>query len=158
MRNTIFFSHPIMGVVSLIFHLLLFITPLFLSAHNIIADMTIGFSLSTLPEQLTDIFTVILIAACGFFMARRILISQVRIITTLRDYLILFIVMMPLISGFMAYHHFFNYRIIVYAHMIIGETAIIVAPFTSLAHMPFAIFSRFFIDGEYTFLSGSRRW
>lgn len=158
LKNTIFASNPVMGIVSLIFHILLFITPVFLSAHNIIAYLTIGFSLPVLPERLTDIFTMALMAIGGFLLARRIFIPRVRMISTARDYLILLFVMVPFVSGFLAYHHFFNYHVVIYLHMIIGEIAIMILPFTSLVHMPFIIFSRFYIDSEHSIIPGNRSW
>jgi len=157
-RNTIFGTNPVMGMVSLVFHILLFITPIFLTAHNVIADIAAGASLPAFPEQLTDYFTIILMIIGGFFLVRRIFIPRVRIISTFRDYLILIFVMAPFLSGFLAYHNFFNYRVVILFHMIIGETAIMILPFTSLVHMPFIVFSRFYIDSEYSLTPGNRRW
>jgi len=158
LKNTVFTTNPVMGIISLIFHILLFIVPVFLSAHNIIADLTIGLSLPAIPEKITDVFTLVLMLIGGFFLVRRIFIPRVRMISTTRDYLILLFVMAPFISGFLAYHHFFNYHAVIYLHMIIGEIAIMVLPFTSLVHMPFIIFSRFFIDSEHSITTGNRRW
>ena len=158
LRNTIFGTNPIMAAISLVFHILLFVTPVFLAAHNVIADLSTGISLPSIPEGITDVFTILLIAAGGFFLARRIFIKRVRKLTTPRDYFMLILVMAPFISAFCAYHHFFNYRSVIFAHMIIGETAIMIAPFTGLIHMPFIIFSRFCIDSEYSIIPGSRSW
>lgn len=158
LSNTIFSSNPVIGIISMIFHILIFITPVFLSAHNIIADITIGLSLPEIPERMTDIFTIVLIAIGGFFLARRLFIPHVRMISTIRDYFILILVMAPFISGFSAHHHFFNYRIVIFMHMIIGELAIMALPFTSLVHMPFIIFSRFYIDSEHSIIPGNRSW
>ena len=107
---------------------------------------------------MTDIFTLLIIALGGFFLARRLFIPRVRMISTVRDYLTLLLVMAPFLSAFIAYHHFFNYRVVIYSHMIIGEIAIIIMPFTGLIHMPFIIFSRFFIDSEYSIIPGNRNW
>ena len=142
--NTIFGTNPVMSVISLVFHILLFITPLFLAAHNIIADLTIGVSFFTIPEGLSDVFTIVIISIGGFFLARRILIPRVRIISTVRDYFLLIIVLAPFVSGFLAYHQFFNYRVVIFAHMIIGEISIMAVPFTGLVHMPFTFFFTFF--------------
>jgi len=157
-RNTILATHPAMGIITLFFHILLFITPLFLTAHNIISDLTIGVSLFTLSERLSDTFTILLISIGGFFLARRIFIPRVRVISTVRDYLMLLFVMSPFVSAFIAYHHFFNYHVVIFIHMIIGEIAIMAVPFTGLVHMPFIIFSRFFIDSEYSIIPGNRGW
>jgi len=158
LRNSIFSSNPVMGIISLVFHILLFIIPLFLSAHNIIADVATGVSIPAIPEKLTDFLTMVLIAAGGFFLARRVFIPRVRMISTFRDYAILLFVMAPFLSGFFAYHHYFNYHKVIFFHMIIGEIAIMILPFTSLVHMPFIFFARFNIDSEYSITTGNRSW
>lgn len=158
LKNTIFSSNPVMGTISLIFHILIFITPVFLSAHNVIADLTIGLSLPEIPERITGIFTMMLMVIGGFFLMRRLFIPRVRMISTARDYFILILVMAPFLSGFLAHNHFFNYRIVIFMHMIIGEIAIMALPFTSLVHMPFIIFSRFYIDSEHSIIPGTRSW
>ncbi len=158
LQRTIFGSNPVMGAVSLVFHILLFVTPVFLSAHNILADQYIGISLFSFPDWLMDMFTVFLIIICLFFFMRRLLVPRVRILTTMSDYFVLILVMMPFISAFVTYHQFFNYRTSLFIHIITGEIAIMAVPFTSLGHMPFLIFSRFFIGGEYNRKSGNRTW
>jgi len=158
LRNTIFGTNPVMGVVSLVFHVLLFVTPVFLPAHNILADQSLGVSLFTLSEPLMDKFTVLMIAIGGFFFLRRIFIPRVRILSTMRDYGILLLVMAPFLTAFAAYHQFFYYRTVLFIHMIIGEIAIMAVPFTRLGHMPFFILSRFFIRGEYNWRPANRRW
>ena len=158
LRNTIFGTNPVMGVISLIFHILLFVTPIFLPAHNILADQSLGVNLFTLSEPLMDKFTVLLIAMGGFFFLRRIFIPRVRILTTMRDYGILLLVMAPFLTAYAAYHQLFYYRTVLFIHMIVGEIAIMAVPFTRLGHMPFFIFSRFFIRGEYNWKPGNRRW
>lgn len=158
LRDTLFGRNPVMGTISLVFHILLFITPVFLSAHNTIADTAAGLSLPVFPDRLSDIFTVLLITAGGFFLARRIAVPGVRMISTVRDYGMLVLVITPFLSGLFAYHHIFDYRTVVFIHMISGEIAIMALPFTGLVHMPFIIFSRFNIDSEHSIIQGKRRW
>ncbi len=42
--------------------------------------------------------------------------------------------------------------------MIAGEAAIAAIPFTRLSHMPYTLFARFFLAGEYAWMPGNRRW
>lgn len=157
-QRTILGPYPIMGTVSIFFHILLFITPLFLSAHNVIIDQNTGISLFSLPDILADKFTIIVILICIFFLIRRIVNPGVRLLTTAVDYSVLLMVMLPFISAFAAYHQFFNYKLALYIHIIAGEIAIMAVPFTKLGHMLFFIFSRFFVTGEYNLKYANRSW
>ncbi len=158
LQRTIFWSNPVMGPISLIFHLLLFITPVFLSAHNVLADQYIGVSLFTFPDWLMDAFTVCVIILCLFFLMRRLFIRRVRKLTTISDYFVLILIIMTFNSGFVTYHQFGNDGTSLFIHIITGEILIMVIPFTSLGHMPFFIFSRLFMRGEYNRKTGNRTW
>ncbi len=163
-RRTILGSNPVMAIVSLVFHILLFLAPLLLPAHNTLFDLTFRVSLPTLPERLVDWFTVVLLCAGGFFMLRRLLIPRVRALTTARDWLALALVMAPFVTAYLAYHQVLDYRIVLATHMAVGELVIAAIPFTAIGHMPFILFARFFTSGEYAgrpgsrLKPGSRRW
>jgi nitrate reductase gamma subunit len=157
-RGTVFGTHPLMGVISLVFHLGLFLIPLLLPAHNILFSRRFRVSLPTLPGPLMDKLTLGLLAVGAFFLLRRILIPRVRALSTIRDYAILLLVAAPFVSAYMAYHHWLVYRAVLVTHMLIGEIVIGAIPFTKLGHMPFLVFSRFFLSGEYAWRPGNRRW
>lgn len=157
-RGTIFHTHPVMSRVSVVFHILLFLSPLLLPAHNILAYQTLGVSIFTVPEPVLDWFTVIVIAGCVFFLARRLAYRRVRLLTQPVDFVILALVAAPFVTAYLAYHQFFSYRTVLLVHMIIGEIVIMAIPFTKLGHMPFLIFARFFVRAEYAIGRGSRRW
>jgi nitrate reductase gamma subunit len=157
-RNTILGSNPVMAAASSVFHVLLFVAPLLLPAHNILFDLTFRVSLPTLAEPLIDVFTVIVMAAGLFFLLRRLVIPRVRALTTPRDWLVLALVMGPFVTAFLAYHQFLYYRVVLLAHMMVGELVIAAVPFTAIGHMPFILFARFFTVGEYAWKPGNRRW
>jgi nitrate reductase gamma subunit len=157
-RGTVFGTHPVLGVVSLVFHVALFLLPLLLPAHNIMFFRTFRVSLPTLPEPFMDKVTLALLAIGAFFLLRRIFFPRVRALTTVRDYLILLLVAAPFVTAYMAYHQWMDFRTVLVTHMIIGEIVIAAIPFTKLGHMPFLIFARFFVSGEYAWRPGTRRW
>jgi nitrate reductase gamma subunit len=157
-RNTVFGTHPVMSRVSTLFHVLLFLCPLLLPAHNILAYQALGVSIFTLPETVIDWLTVALMAAFLFFLARRVVVARVRALTAPVDYLILALVAAPFVTAYLAYHQFFAYRTVLLVHMIVGEITIMAIPFTKLGHMPFLLFARFFVGGEYAWKPGNRRW
>ena len=158
LKRTVFVRSPVMGVVSLVFHLALFLVPLLLPAHNILFSQTFGIGLPTLSEPLVDKLTLGLLAIGAFFLLRRIFFPRVRALTTVRDYLILLLVAAPFVTAYMAYHQWLDYRTVLVIHMIVGEIVIAAIPFTKLGHMPFLIYSRFFMSAEYSWKPGNRRW
>ena len=157
-RGTILGTHPVMARVSLVFHLLLFLVPLLLPAHNNLVFKALGASLPSLPTPLLDLLTLVFLATGGFFLARRIIVPKVRVLSTAADYLILLLVAAPFITAYAAHHHWLDYHALLVIHTIAGEALIAAIPFTKLGHMPFLIFSRFFTASEYSLKTASRRW
>ncbi len=158
LKFTVLGLHPVVIIVSTIFHLILFITPIFLLAHNMLLDESIGVSLVSFSEKITDYMTIIFLAGALFFLIRRILIPRVRAITSFYDYSILFITVAPFLTGFLAYYQIFDYKLIVTLHMLSGELMLVAAPFTKIFHMVFFFFGRFIFANEHTLLKGSRTW
>ena len=70
--------HPVMTVVTFLFHLCLILLPIFLFAHTLLWEYFHGLSLPGLPEHLADLMTVFIIAACVFFAVRRAVRPEVR--------------------------------------------------------------------------------
>ena len=157
-RGTVFGSHPVMARVSLVFHVLLFFVPLLLPAHNNLLSRALGTSLPALPTPLLDLLTLVFLVLGGFFLARRILVPRVRILSTLGDYLILLLVAAPFLTAYAAHHRWLDYHALLAAHTLAGEVLLAAIPFTKLGHMPFLIFSRFFTASEYSWKTASRRW
>ena len=157
-RGTVFSTTPVMGVASLVFHVGLFLVPLLLPAHSVLIRQSIGVGLPTLPEPLLDRLTLVLLVIGTFFLLRRIFFPRVRALSTVRDYLVILLVLAPFLTAYAAYHQWLNYRTVVVLHMLAGELLIGAIPFTRLGHMPFLIFSRFFLSAERSWRPADRRW
>jgi nitrate reductase gamma subunit len=151
--------NPVMIAVTTAFHLALVLTPLFVLGHNVLLDIAWQASLPSLPEAVADGLTVAVLAGGLFFLLRRIFLARVRAISTTYDYLVLLIATAPFITGFLAYHHLFDYDTVVLLHMLAGEIMLMAIPFTKLVHMPFYFINRFVLVHENTMGSGgSRVW
>ena len=157
-QNSLIGKNPIMAIVSSIFHACLFITPIFAAGHALSLYESWGFSFITLPDNLIDLLTIIFLACALFFLMRRIVIPRVKSISTPYDYLLLFITAAPFITGFYAYHQYFDYKTVITLHILAGEIMLIVMPFTKLGHMVFFFFIRILIGNEYSFGKGKRVW
>ncbi len=160
LKVTVLGTNTIMAAVCSVFHLFLFIVPVFLIAHSVTLDELIGINLFPFifSDSTSDFFTIIVILCVIFFLFRRMFVKRVRSITSINDYFTLFFAAAPFITGFYASHFSDGYNILIILHIISGELFIAAIPFTKLVHMIYFFINRFFIESEYSFTSGGRSW
>lgn len=149
---------PIFTLVVFIFHVTLLAVPLFFFAHNILWDEAFGISLWSMPNLWADVMSVILIVAIIFLTIRRVVRSEVRIITGAWDYILLGITALPFLTGLLAFHQLGPYEPLMIAHVLTGELLLILIPFTKLGHMLLFFFTRAFIGFEMGGRRGARSW
>ena len=149
---------PVMTVVSFVFHICLLVAPLFLLAHSVLWYESWGIQWASLPEGLADVMTVLVIVACIFFLIRRISAPEVRNVTSVSDFILLAIVVLPFLTGFLAYHQWGPYKPLLILHILTGEIMLVAIPFTRLSHMLFFWFTRAYMGCEFGFVRNSRDW
>ena len=150
--------HPVLTIVTFAFHLCLIITPVFLLSHAILWDESWNINLWTLPDGVADIMTLIVVGSCIFFLVRRLVSPEVQYVTSASDYAILAIVALPFITGFIAYHQWFNYPFFMILHIISGEIMLVAIPFTRLSHMLFSPFTRAYMGSEFGGVRHAKDW
>lgn len=155
-KLTILGISPVTIIISSVFHVCLFVTPIFLLGHNELLDLSWGFSLFSFSESITDFLTQVLLLCAAFFLLRRIFQARLRAISSPYDFIVLFLAVMPFLTGFLAYHHIFDYRTVMILHMLFGELMLMAIPFTKLTHMIFFFLNRFIIVNEHTIGKGTR--
>ena len=158
LNGTLWKTDPLMTMVTSVFHVFLILVPVFLLGHNLLLDQSWGLSLWSLSESLTDSLTLVVLICVAFFLGRRLFLARVRAITSVYDYVILLIALAPFLTGYLAYHQWFNYATVMTVHIRAGEVMLITLPFTKLGHMLFFFLYRFFIGNEYSFARGERTW
>jgi nitrate reductase gamma subunit len=127
---------PIFTILFFTFHIGLVVVPLFLAGHAVVLKMRFGLGWPTIPMLAADILTIAMLCAGLFIIIRRIALPEVRIITSLYDYLLLAITMAPFVTGFMAVHQLGgDYEFWLLAHVIAGEIMLLAVPFTKLFHV-----------------------
>lgn len=151
-------SQPIFSLMVFLFHITLLAVPLFLAAHNILWDEAFGVSLWSMPDEWADVLTLICIGTLLFLLIRRLVRPEVRILTSAWDYTLLVVTVLPFLTGFLAYHQFGPYEIIMILHIIFSEILLILIPFSKLGHMILFFFSRAFIGFEMGGRRGARSW
>jgi len=150
-------THPVFTIITFVFHLSLLISAVFLPAHNYILNQKWGISLFTIPEAVGDLLAMLVMGAVVMFIIRRLVLPEVRIITTAYDYLILFIAVAPFITGFIAYHQIFEYKLWIILHILSGEFLLIAIPFTKLSHFVLFFMSRIQIGMDFGIKRGGMK-
>ncbi|MGA9261278.1 MAG: nitrate reductase [Desulfobacterales bacterium] len=150
--------HPVLTVVTFVFHIGLVIAPIFLLAHVILLDEALNLSWRALPDAWADVLTVVVIIGCVFFLVRRLTQPEVKFVTSASDFVILTIVAAPFITGFIAYHQWIDYPVMMVLHVVAGEVMLVSIPFTRLSHMLFSPFTRAYMGSEFGKVRHARDW
>jgi nitrate reductase gamma subunit len=150
--------HPVLTVVTFVFHIGLVIAPIFLLAHVILLDEALNLSWWALPDAWADVLTVVVIIGCVFFLVRRLTQPEVKFVTSASDFVILTIVAAPFITGFIAYHQWIDYPVMMVLHVVAGEVLLVAIPFTRLSHMLFSPFTRAYMGSEFGKVRHARDW
>ena len=150
--------HPVLTVVTFVFHIGLLIAPIFLLAHVILLDEALNLSWWALPDAWADVLTVVVIIGCLFFLVRRLTQPEVKFVTSASDFVILTIVAAPFITGFIAYHQWIDYPVMMVLHVVAGEVLLVAIPFTRLSHMLFSPFTRAYMGSEFGKVRHARDW
>ncbi len=151
-------AQPVFGIVFFVFHVCLLGVPLFLDAHNILWAEFFGFSLPSLRDSLADGMTIVLFVCIGFLFLRRLARPEVRILTTPWDYSLLVLTLLPFLTGFLAYHQWGPYSLMMLLHVLTAEILLVVIPFSKLGHVVLFFFTRAFIGFEMGARRGAKTW
>jgi nitrate reductase gamma subunit len=127
-------NNPFTTVLVFAFHIGILFTPIFLIAHNIILWERWGIRFWTISEPVADFLTLSVMVAAVFLVLRRIALSEVRILTTGNDYLVLLIAVAPFFTGYMAHLQVADYQFWLILHILSGEIMLMAIPFTKLSH------------------------
>jgi len=158
LKNSILGQHQAVAVLTSLFHVLIFILPIFLLAHNLLLYESWNFNLWSFSESTGDNLTVLFLILALFFLFRRLLLSKVRALSRTSDYFVWFITVAPFLTGFICYRQWFDYHTVLIIHILAGELMLISITFTKVGHMIFFFLARFFIGSEFSFSGGTRTW
>jgi len=131
-----------MTVLFFVFHIGAVGIPLFLAAHNMMLQEKLGFSFASLNQTIADVISWGVIFSAIFLTARRLVLPEVRILSTAYDYLILLLSAAPFITGLLCRYEIGNYSFFLIVHIILGEILLISIPFTKLSHILLFFLSR----------------
>jgi nitrate reductase gamma subunit len=118
-----------------VFHAGLFVTILLFAPHILVIDEVLGISWPALPTPVVDATTVITIIALVAVLLHRIKDPVLRFLSRFQDYFVWFLTILPLITGYVAFHRVgLPPPTLIAIHILSVELLMVAFPFTKLTH------------------------
>jgi len=151
-------KQPVFTIITFLFHFCVIAIPVFLLAHTVLWYESWKIIWWSLPDILADIMAIVVILSCIYFFVRRIVIPEVKQVTRTSDFLFLIIILLPFLTGFLAYHQWGPYRPILIMHILSSEILLVTIPFSRIGHMLFFVFSRAYMGAEFGKVLKASEW
>jgi len=144
--NRVFTSRPLYSILSMLFHVGLLITPLFLFAHIELWRGAVGFGWFSIPKNIADVLTILTIACGLLLLVGRISSKASRFISRKQDYLWPVLLIVPFMTGYVCANgnvgpSAYQYSMLI--HLLSAEAILFLLPFTKIAHCVLMPLSQF---------------
>ncbi len=128
-----------------IFHIGLFITIFFFAPHILMFKDVIGFGWPSLPTAIVDAVAVVSIITLLAVLVNRMRDKVLRFLSTSEDYLVWFLTILPLITGYIAFHRIgMTAPSLLAIHILSVELLMVLFPFTKFMHAFTVVLSRWY--------------
>jgi nitrate reductase gamma subunit len=132
-------------VTGYIFHIGFFVVLLFFIPHIEMFKDGFGISWPGLRTSFIDAITVITMLTLILVLINRLRHPVQRMLSGFEDYLTWTLTFLPLLTGYMAYHHMaLQYELMLAIHILSVEALMVAIPFTRLSHMVTLFFARWY--------------
>ena len=140
--------HAVTYVGGYVFHLGMLGTIFSFAPHIEFFHSMTGAVWPNLPTPLVDASAVSAIMALGVILMHRLNNPVMRMLSGAGDYAALAITLLPLLTGYLAYHHLFvEYTLMLSLHLLSVEMLLVLLPFTKLFHS-FSLFISRWYNGD----------
>ena len=136
---------PFMVIAGYLWHVGFFVALLLFVPHIELVHGSFGISWPGLPNPLVDAATAVTIVALLALLVRRLTHPVLRYLSGLEDYLVWAVTLLPLLTGYLAYHRMINpYPLAMGLHVLSVELLMVVFPFTKLMHAVTFLMARYY--------------
>ena len=98
-------AKPLYASIRWIFHIGIVVLPVFFGGHIVLWEMSrFEWSWAALPYAWADGLTLLLLGLCLYFIIRRVAIPEIRKSSRFSEWLVVWLVALPLLSGYMLTH------------------------------------------------------
>jgi len=130
-------NRPVYSMFSVLFHIGLLITPVFLFAHIQLWEQGLGLSWPALSFNWAYVLTIVTIFAGSALILGRIFSRTSSFLSRKQDYLWPLLLLVPFITGYLCAHMNVSpwyYQLYMLIHILSGNLIFILIPFTKIAH------------------------
>ena len=132
-------------VAGYIFHIGLFVCIFLFAPHILLFKDILGFGWPALPTPIVDATAVVSIIALLAVLVHRMRSTVLKFISTPEDYLVWMLTILPLITGYIAFHRIgMTAPTLLAIHILSVELLMVVFPFTKLMHSFSFVLSRWY--------------
>ncbi len=131
-------QRAIFSITSMIFHVSIIITPIFLGAHILLWERGVGFAWPAIGNLAADYLTLVAIVTGIVLFVQRVGHRASRAISRPQDYLLPILIVIPFASGYLAMHpsiNPFDYASTMFVHIMSGNLIFLLIPFTKISHV-----------------------
>jgi len=122
-------------VAGWVFHIGLFVTIFLFAPHVLVIHKILGLTWPALPNPVIDATTVVTIIALLAALLHRLRSPVLRFLSRFPDYLAWFVTLLPLVTGYLAFHRIgMTPATLIGVHILSVELLMVVFPFTKLMH------------------------
>jgi len=132
-------------VTGWIFHIGIFVILLLFAPHILLFEEVFGVSWPALPTTVIDATTIVTIIALLAVLIHRIANPVMRFLSRFQDYLVWLVTILPLVTGYMAFHRIgLTPTMLIAVHILSVELLMVTFPFTKLMHAFTLFMSRYY--------------
>lgn len=132
-------------VAGYIFHIGLFVTIFLFAPHILMFKDVIGFGWPSIPTPIVDALAVISIITLLAILVHRMRDNVLKFISTKEDYVVWMLTILPLITGYIAFHRIgMTAPTLLAIHILSVELLLVAFPFTKLMHAFTLVMARWY--------------
>jgi nitrate reductase gamma subunit len=134
-------------VAGYVFHIGFFITLLFFAPHILLFHDVFGISWPSMPTPMVDATAIVTMIALLAVLAHRLWHPVMRFLSRFQDYLVWLVTILPLLTGYLAFHRIgLAPPMLIALHILSVELLMVIFPFTKLMHA-FTLFMARYYNG-----------
>ena len=132
-------------VAGYIFHIGLFVTIFLFAPHILMFEDIFGFGWPSAPTAVVDALAVVSIIALLAILVHRMRNPVLRFLSNTEDYLVWLLTILPLITGYLAFHRIgATAQTLLAIHILSVELLLVAFPFTKLMHAFTLVLARWY--------------